>query len=147
MKIGILSDTHGILRERVVDILKCCEVIIHAGDIGNQEILETLREIAPVYVVKGNNDKGEWSKLLPERLSIMLKDTTLFIIHDLKQYDRSKEYDIVISGHSHKVHITHEGRQLFINPGGCGKRRFTLPLTCVTLDIEEDKKINIHYID
>lgn len=147
MKIGIISDTHGVLKKEVTELLKDCEAILHAGDIGGKQILEELSLLAPVYAVKGNNDKEEWAEELPERLVVTLEGYKIFIIHDVKQCNGVKEYDIVVSGHSHKLKISQEGRQLFINPGACGKKRFQLPLSVVKVDLEDDKKVSIRYLN
>lgn len=147
MRVGIISDTHGVLREDVVCFLEDCEAIIHAGDIGEEWIIRELEKVAPVYAVRGNNDKGEWAKEFPQRLVVSLEENKIFIVHDIKECNGSREYDMVISGHSHKLKISQEGRQLHINPGSCGKKRFNLPLTLVKIDLENDKQIAIHYLD
>lgn len=146
MRIGIISDTHGVLRQEVIELLRDCEAIIHTGDIGDEAILKELNLLAPVYAVKGNNDKEDWAKALPERLVVTLEDYKIFIIHDIKECNGSKEYDIVVSGHSHKLKVAEESKQLSINPGSCGKKRFNLPLTLVKLDLEKEKQMSIHYI-
>ncbi|MGL6174158.1 MAG: metallophosphoesterase family protein [Cellulosilyticaceae bacterium] len=146
MRVGIISDTHGVLNPQVVHWLGDCEAILHAGDVGAKEVLDELKKIAPVYVVKGNNDTAEWAKELPERLVVTLADYKIFIVHDSKECNGSKEYDIVVSGHSHKLKISQEGRQLYINPGACGKKRFNLPLTIVKMDLDENQQLSIHYL-
>lgn len=137
MKIGILSDTHGILKEEVLTRLKGCEAILHAGDVGDIRILEALKEIAPTYVVKGNNDPID--RGLSEDLEVELVGRKFYMIHDLKTIKKMPQsYDFVISGHSHQFDIHYKSKTTYINPGGCGKRRFGLPLTMVLLDIEQD---------
>lgn len=146
MRVGVISDTHGILNPQVAYLLEDCEAILHAGDVGSKEVLEELKKIAPVYAVRGNNDTAEWAKELPERLVITLGEYKIFIIHDSKECNGCKEYDVVVSGHSHKLKISQEGSRLYINPGACGKKRFNLPLTIVKIDLEEEQQLSIHYL-
>lgn len=143
MKIGIISDTHGVLKEEVIEALHECEVIFHAGDVGTSSILDALREIAPTYVVKGNNDHEEM--MLPETLEVKIGDYNFYMIHDLKSLKTlPKGYDFVISGHSHQFDVHYKNKTIFINPGGCGKRRFGLPLTIVTLNLVDRMHIEVH---
>ena len=145
IKIGILSDTHGVLKEEVIEGLKGCIAIFHAGDVGNSNILDRLREVAPVYVVRGNNDTEEMQ--LPETLEVRIGSYTFYMIHDLKSLKTvPKDYDFIISGHSHQFDIHYKGKTIFINPGGCGKRRFNLPLTFVSLNLTDTIKIELHKI-
>lgn len=145
MRIGILSDTHGVLKEEVVEGLQGCEAIFHAGDVGNSNILDRLREIAPVYVVKGNNDAEEMQ--LPENLEVRMGSYTFYMIHDLKSLKTvPKGYDFIISGHSHQFDIHYKSNTRFINPGGCGKKRFGLPLTFVSLTLADTIQIELHQI-
>jgi putative phosphoesterase len=128
--IGLISDTHGLLRPQAVDALRGAEQIIHAGDVGRPEILDELRAIAPVIAVRGNIDTGAWADLLPDT-AVAGK---IFIIHDVKQLRRIPPgCDIVVSGHSHKPgHVERDG-VLYINPGSAGPRRFRLPVTVARL--------------
>ncbi len=129
MKIGILSDTHGLLRPEVTEALAGCDVILHAGDINKQSILDALGNIAPLYAVRGNNDK-EWAEHLPLRREIELEGRKVFMTH--KRSDIPKDtsgYDLVVFGHSHRYEERREGRTLFLNPGSCGPRRLTQPIT------------------
>lgn len=145
IKIGILSDTHGILKEEVIEGLQGCEAIFHAGDVGSSNILDRLREIAPVYVVKGNNDPEEMQ--LPETLEVRIGSYTFYMIHDLKSLKTvPKGCDFIISGHSHQFDIHYKSKTRFINPGGCGKKRFSLPLTFVSLNLTETIQIQLHQI-
>ena len=146
MKIGILSDTHGILKEEVIKNLEGCMALFHAGDVGGMEILETLRKIAPVYVVEGNNDSIEMG--LPKSLEVELEGYKFFMIHDLKSIKEvPKGYDFIISGHSHQFDIHYKSKTTYINPGACGKRRFGLPLTMALMNLEKGMHLEIITLD
>lgn len=146
-KIGIISDTHGLLRPEVLEHLRGCEVILHGGDINQQKILDELNQIAPVYVVRGNNDK-EWAADMPETLSLELYGLHFFMVHNKKKIPGDTAgIDILIYGHSHKYEETYVGRQLFLNPGSCGPRRFTQPITMAVLEIEEDASFRVKKIE
>lgn len=137
-RIGIISDTHGLLRPEVAEGLKDCEMILHGGDISSPEILEALREIAPTFAVRGNNDK-DWARMLPETLSMELYGICFFMIHNKKYLPKDIEgMDVIIYGHSHKYEEKQVGGHLFLNPGSCGPRRFTQPITFAILVIGED---------
>lgn len=146
MKIGILSDTHGILKEEVLKNLEGCMALFHAGDVGDMEILETLRKIAPIYIVEGNNDSIEMG--LPKSLEVELEGYKFFMIHDLKSIKEvPKGYDFIISGHSHQFDIHYKSKTTYINPGACGKRRFGLPLTMVLMNLEKGMHLEIITLD
>ncbi|WDU65546.1 metallophosphoesterase family protein [Pseudomonas poae] len=138
MKIGVISDTHGLLRPEAVVALQGCEQLIHAGDIGSPEILEQLAQIAPLYAVRGNNDQdAAWAARVPDHLSIDLKGWQTLVVHDiadvpalLDSYTR-----LVITGHSHKPLIEWRGATLYVNPGSAGRRRFKLPVTVAVLEL------------
>lgn len=140
-KIGIISDTHGLLRPEVEDALRGCDAILHGGDINKQEILDKLNQIAPTYVVRGNNDK-EWAKDLPETLSVRLFGIGFYMVHNKKYIPKSenglKDIDIIIYGHSHKYEQKYEGGRLLLNPGSCGPGRFTQPITYAILTVGDD---------
>lgn len=137
-RIGVLSDTHGKLREEVVEILKSCDVILHAGDIHTQKVLDGLREIAPLYIVRGNADK-EWAEGLPEKLSEEICGLRVFMVHNKKQIPKETgNYDLVVFGHSHKYEERREAGCLFLNPGSCGPRRFSQPVTMAVVEVEEE---------
>ena len=145
MKIGILSDTHGLLKEKVLEHLKSCQVLLHAGDVGGIEILDRLKQIAPVYCVEGNNDLKEMG--LEKSLEIELEGYKFFMIHDLKTIkELPKGYDFIISGHSHQFDMHYKNKTTYINPGACGKKRFGLPLTMVLMNLEQDKTMQIQLI-
>lgn len=134
MKIGILSDTHGLLREEVLDVLSDCDVILHGGDINKQAVLDRLEEIAPVKVVRGNNDK-EWAEHLPASLSISLDDLQIYMTHKKKDLPEDlSAYDLVIVGHSHKYEEKQIGSCLLLNPGSCGPRRFDQAITLALIE-------------
>jgi len=139
MRVGLISDTHGLLRPEAVSFLAGCEHIIHGGDIGNAAILAELGAIAPLTAVRGNNDTGDWAMKLPETALLRFGDVTVYVIHDLKQIDIDPAADkvrVVVSGHSHKpVQVERDG-VLYVNPGSAGKRRFSLPIALGELLIE-----------
>ena len=143
MKIGILSDTHDLLRPEVMDHLKGCDAILHGGDISSQQILDQLEQIAPVKVVRGNNDK-EWAEHLPLFLDFELGGLRLFMTHKKKDLPKDlSAYDLLIYGHSHQyASIWQEPvgkhRTLLLNPGSCGPRRFVQPITMAILTIGAD---------
>ena len=136
--IGLISDTHGLLRPEAVRALAGVSHIIHAGDIGGAEILQALRKIAPVYAVRGNNDKGPWAAAIPLCEALELEGVSIHVLHDLKEIDldpKAAGFDVVVSGHSHKPTVDERDGVTFINPGSAGPRRFKLPVTVGYLDI------------
>ena len=140
-KIAVLSDTHGLLRPEILEILRGCEAILHGGDINRQKILDELNRIAPVFAVRGNNDK-EWAEGLPATLDFTLYGIHFFMVHNKKQIPKDVDADVVIYGHSHKYEEKNEGGRLFLNPGSCGPRRFTQPITMAVLEVEEKAEAN-----
>ncbi|MCM1087813.1 MAG: metallophosphatase family protein [Muribaculaceae bacterium] len=146
-RIAVISDTHGLLRPEILEKLQDCEAILHGGDINRQSILDKLNQIAPVYAVRGNNDK-EWAQNLPETLSFTLYGIRIFMVHNKKQIPATlADTDIIIYGHSHKYEEKYAGGQLFLNPGSCGPRRFTQPVTMAMLTIEEDVSFRVEKIE
>ena len=142
MKIGILSDTHDLLRPEALLALNGCEAILHAGDICRQEILDELEKIAPVYVVRGNNDK-EWAEHIPLFLEFEIAGLRVFMTHKKTDLpDDLSPYDLVVFGHSHKYEESHRGKTLLLNPGSCGPRRFNQPITLAILEIV-DRNITV----
>jgi len=136
--IGLISDTHGLLRPEAVKGLDGCELIVHAGDVGKPEILDRLREIAPVTAVRGNVDKGEWASQLPLTAVVETQSARIYVLHDLHQLDldpAAAGFAIVVSGHSHKASRQERGGVLYVNPGSAGPRRFRLPITLARLDV------------
>lgn len=140
-RIGVLSDTHGKLREEVVKILRGCDVILHAGDINTPKVMESLREIAPLYIVRGNADK-EWAEGLPESLTEEICGLRVFMVHNKKYLPKEiGNFDLVVFGHSHKYEERREENCLFLNPGSCGPRRFSQPVTMAVVEVEEETGI------
>jgi putative phosphoesterase len=139
--IGVVSDTHGLLRPEAFKHLMDVESIIHAGDIGAPAVLEKLRTVAPVNAVRGNNDKGVWAEGIPETLSLQVRGHTIHVLHDLAQIDLSPAaagISVVVSGHSHKPEIKQRDGVLFVNPGSIGPRRFRLPVALARLYVTEE---------
>lgn len=150
-KIGVISDTHGLLRPEVVKVLQGCELILHGGDLGTGKVMGALEQIAPVYAVRGNNDDwldGEKAYFLPETLSIELYGARFFMVHNKKMIPKDTAvFDVIIYGHSHKYEEKYIDRQLWLNPGSCGPRRFTLPVTIALLEIAEDGSFQVKRVD
>jgi len=137
IKVGIISDTHGLLRDEVIDILRTCDYIIHGGDIDRPEILDTLTMISPVFVVRGNNDKGTWAKDLKKEETFQIGGLHFYLIHDKIGIPKNLSgIHVVIYGHSHRYQDEKKQGVLWLNPGSCGKKRFRLPLTMAIMEIE-----------
>ena len=135
MKIGIVSDTHGLLRPEVVKALDGCEVILHGGDITGPEILEKLGDIAPDYAVRGNGDK-DWAEHIPQVLDFELAGLHIYMTHKKKDLPLDVgDYDLVVFGHSHKYEEVRQGKTLMLNPGSCGPRRFHQAITMAVAEI------------
>lgn len=140
-RIGIISDTHGLLRPEAVHRLTGVDHILHAGDIGRPDIVRELRSIAPITAIRGNVDSGDWARAYPETERVLLAGRSFFMLHDLQ----TLEFDpaaggihVVISGHSHVPKIGTVGGVLFLNPGSAGPRRFKLPVTLAILTVMPD---------
>ena len=139
-KIGLISDTHGLIRTEALRALAGFELILHAGDVGRPEILAALRAIAPVIAIRGNVDVEEWARDLPETEIVETEAATIYMIHDVNQLDLKPEaagIQIVLSGHSHKPSDAERDGVRYINPGSAGPRRFSLPITLAWLDLSE----------
>ena len=137
-RIGLISDTHGLVRPEALKALEGVELIVHAGDIGKPEVLDRLQAIAPLAAIKGNNDTAPWARRIPEILDLHVKDRTLRVIHNVRDSEsnlRAAGIDVVISGHSHKPSVQTRDNVLFVNPGSAGPRRFKLPVTVGLLDL------------
>ena len=136
MKIGVISDTHGLLRPEVVEVLHGCDAILHAGDVNKPEILDALRTIAPLHVVRGNNDK-DWAEALPHSLTVELGGVRILMIHNKRELPKELgDAQLIVFGHSHKYfEQTIDGR-LWLNPGSCGKRRFDQEISFALLHID-----------
>ncbi|HAQ87858.1 MAG TPA: YfcE family phosphodiesterase [Pseudomonas sp.] len=140
MRIGVISDTHGLLRPEALAALQGCERIIHAGDIGKPEVLEGLRALAPLDVIRGNVDSGDWAAEVPEHLDLEIGGLRVYVTHDVKTMGIdpiAEQVDVVIAGHSHQPKIEQVNGVLYLNPGSAGRRRFTLPISLALLDIED----------
>ena len=147
--IGLISDTHGLLREEALRALKGSDLIIHAGDVGKPEIIESLKAIAPVVAVRGNVDTEPWASALPETEVVEAGSATIFVLHDVHELDLNPSaagFHIVVSGHSHKPDRTERDGVLYINPGSAGPRRFQLPVTIACLDLGQ-KSWKVDFID
>lgn len=139
MKIGVVSDTHGLLRPEVLAALEGCEAILHGGDVNHQSILDRLGQLAPVYAVRGNNDR-EWAEHLPALLDFSLSGKRVCMTHKKKDLPGDlSAYDLVVYGHSHQYEEKSQGHTLLLNPGSCGPRRFRQPITMATVEIAEGK--------
>jgi uncharacterized protein len=137
--LGLISDTHGLLRQEALRALRGSDLILHAGDVGAPEILEALKEIAPVIAVRGNVDEGEWAERLPLTEVVEAGRASIYMLHILQELEiepRAASFSIVVSGHSHKPGQTEKNGVLYINPGSAGPRRFRLPVTVARLDLE-----------
>ena len=135
IKIGVLSDTHGLLRPAVLEVLRSCDCILHGGDVNKQEILDTLRSIAPLYVVRGNNDR-EWAEGLPQSLTVTLGGIPFFMVHNKKDVPADLgDARVVVFGHSHKYLEQQRDGRLWLNPGSCGRRRFDQEITMAVVTV------------
>lgn len=150
-KIGVISDTHGLLRPEAVRLLAGVDLIFHAGDIGSPDVISALYAIAPVTAVRGNNDRDGWAAEIPEDVVLKVGGRTLYMLHDLKELEldpRTAGFDAVVAGHSHKPKIETNDGVLYLNPGSAGPRRFTLPIALATLEIAGGElRPRIHEID
>jgi hypothetical protein len=140
-RIGLISDTHGLLRPEVKSFLAGSHHIVHGGDICDPELLEALCAIAPVTAVRGNNDRGTWAQALPESTLVRVGEISIYAIHDLSGLDidlKAAGVRVVVSGHSHKPHMEDREGILFVNPGSPGPRRFKLPISAAELMVRGD---------
>lgn len=139
MRLALLSDTHGLLRPAVVEYLQSADAILHGGDINRPEIVETLRQYAPLYIVRGNNDK-EWAAALPHDLTVTLGGVTFFLVHNKKEVPADLSgVDAVLFGHSHKYLQEERDGRLWLNPGSCGPRRFHQEITMMMAEVADGK--------
>ncbi|HTT34138.1 MAG TPA: metallophosphoesterase family protein [Methylomirabilota bacterium] len=137
-KIGLISDTHGLLRPLALEALRGSELIIHAGDVGKPEILDKLRTLAPVIAVRGNVDTEDWARTLPETAVAEAGAIQLYVLHNVEELDldpKAAGLQVVVSGHSHQPGKHERGGVLYINPGSAGPRRFQLPVSLARLDL------------
>ncbi|HEX8291759.1 MAG TPA: metallophosphoesterase family protein [Pyrinomonadaceae bacterium] len=137
--VGVVSDTHGLVRPEALGALAGSELIIHAGDVCGPEVLEELGRVAPVVAVRGNNDRGAWAEALPASEALQVNGTFLYVLHDLKELDiapAAAGFRVVISGHSHRPLAEERRGVLYLNPGSAGPRRFKLPVTVARLKFD-----------
>lgn len=148
-KIGVISDTHGLVRSEAIAALQGSELILHAGDIGKPEVLEKLKSIAPVIAVRGNNDKGEWAEAIPERETLQIEAVSIHLLHIIQELSivpQSVGIHLIISGHSHKPAIAERDGVLYLNPGSAGPRRFKLPVSIAQLHIH-DRQVQAEIVE
>ncbi|HEY9569308.1 MAG TPA: metallophosphoesterase family protein [Thalassobaculum sp.] len=138
-RVGVISDTHGLLRPEAVDRLAGVDRILHAGDIGRAEVVDGLRRIAPVDAIRGNVDAGAWAAAYPETLTVAIDGRRIHLVHALEwlRIDPAS-VDVVVSGHSHKPGVATRAGVLYLNPGSAGPRRFRLPVSVAILEVGED---------
>ena len=140
-RVGVISDTHGLLRPEALRALAGADLIVHAGDVGDPRVLEGLRAVAPVVAVRGNNDRGPWAAALAETEVVASGGRSLYVLHDVKRLDldpRAAGFDAVIAGHSHQPRIERRDGVLYVNPGSAGPRRFRLPVALAWLDLDPE---------
>ena len=137
MKLAILSDTHGLLRPEVAEHLKTADAILHGGDVNKPSIVDQLKRYAPLYIVRGNNDK-EWAEQLPHDLTVTLGGVTFYLVHNKKEVPADLTgVDAVVFGHSHKYLLEERDGVLWLNPGSCGPRRFHQEITMMMAEAED----------
>lgn len=147
-RVGLISDTHGLLRPQALEVLRGSDHIIHAGDITGPEILAPLAALAPLTVVRGNNDRGAWAAAIPATALLRLGAVSVYVIHDLNELDidpRREGVRVVVSGHSHKPAVRERDGVLYVNPGSAGRRRFSLPISVAELRVDGDR-VDVHHI-
>lgn len=150
MKVGLISDTHGLLRDEAVDALKGVDAILHSGDVGSTDVLDALREIAPVTAIRGNVDTESWADSLSSTELVELGGVAFYLVHSEKWLELEPEaagIDVVVSGHSHKPSIEKRGPVLWINPGSAGPRRFKLPVTLATASVEDGDIFDVSLVE
>ena len=147
--IGLISDTHGLLRPQALRALEGSDLIIHAGDVGDPEILEALKTVAPVFAVRGNVDTDSWARALPETEVVETDLATFYVLHDVHALDldpAAAGFHFIVSGHSHKPGSSEKDGVIFVNPGSAGPRRFDLPVTVARIDLTQ-RPWNVTFID
>jgi hypothetical protein len=137
-RIGVISDTHGLVRPEALDALRGVDLLLHAGDIGHEDVLVALREIAPVEAIRGNVDRGSWARRYPLQKTVDLPGLRVHLVHDVQDLDvdpLKKEIDLVVHGHSHKPRLLERDGVLWLNPGSAGPRRFSLPIALARVEL------------
>lgn len=148
-RLGVISDTHGLLRAEAIELLQDVDMIIHAGDIGPPEILETLQAIAPVAAVRGNMDRGQLGMLLPEEESIRIGGILIHVLHDLNRLKCDPEiegFHLVVNGHTHQPLLHTVDGVMYLNPGSAGPRRFSLPISLARVELNNER-ISVRHFD
>lgn len=150
MRIGLVSDTHGLVRPEALAALADSDAIVHAGDIGSPDVLAALAQLAPVHAIRGNNDTAAWAREMPETLSLEFAGVRLFVLHDLKTLPRfgcPPGTQVVVCGHSHRPQVAEDARGFTVaNPGSAGPRRFSLPVSCAHLDIRAGGRFDLRIV-
>jgi putative phosphoesterase len=139
-RVGLISDTHGLLRPEAVAFLRGSDFIVHGGDIGSEGVLEELATLAPVTAVRGNNDKGPWAETVRETEVLRVGEVCIYIVHDVAELDLdpvAAGFQVVVSGHSHRPSVRERDGVLYVNPGSSGPRRFKLPIAVGELRVVE----------
>lgn len=137
-RVGLISDTHGLLRPQALDFLRGSDFIIHAGDIGDAQVLNDLFAIAPVTAVRGNNDKGAWADAVPDTAVLRVGQVSVYVLHNLAELSldpAAAGLQVVVSGHSHRPSVDRRDGVLYVNPGSAGPRRFKLPISAGELEV------------
>jgi putative phosphoesterase len=137
-RVGLISDTHGLLRPEAVAFLRGSDFIVHAGDVGDAEIVARLEQLAPVTAVRGNNDKGAWAESIAETEVLRIDDVSIYVLHDIAELDLdpvAAGFQVVMFGHSHRPSSDTRDGVLYVNPGSAGPRRFKLPISVGELQI------------
>ena len=137
-RVGLIADTHGLMRPEALHALKGSDAIIHAGDVGKPEVLDALGAIAPVIAIRGNNDRGAWAKTLPDMANMQIGGVKVLVVHNVRELPRrllAGRFGVFVSGHSHKPEVIEREGVVFVNPGSAGPRRFKLPVAVARLTI------------
>lgn len=148
IRIGLISDTHGLLRPEAMELLRGSDFIVHAGDIG-ENVLEPLATIAPVTAVRGNNDRAPWAQRIAETEQLRFGEVTLHVLHDLADLaidPKAAGVDVVVSGHSHRPKIERRSGVLYVNPGSAGPVRFSLPVSVALMQIV-GREVNVRIVE
>ncbi len=138
VRVGVISDTHGLVRPEALRALRDADIIVHAGDVGSTEVIDRLCGLAPTVAVRGNNDKGAWAAKLPPTASVRVGGIRLYVLHEIARLDLdplAAGFAVVVSGHSHRPSVERRAGVLFLNPGSAGPRRFTLPVSVALLSV------------
>lgn len=146
-RIGLVSDTHNLLRPEVLAFLRGSDHIVHAGDICGPEVIAALAPLAPLTVVRGNNDRGAWAQDIPEAATVQLAGVSLHVVHDLADLVLPGEARVVVTGHSHRPRVEERGGVLYVNPGSAGPKRFSLPVTLALLRVAADGSARAELIE